>query len=228
MRILFFAALGAMELVATTAVGIAPTSVAATPTSTDIGTAARADIPKGPVPIAQAIGEDALSTATRDNQVALMDFNQWLAEMQQQDASLGYVASVDDPNRRTITLLWGAGSELPPVIAAKAKTANISLEIKNRTMTLTTLQNAALRVMDASGQFKQLGFVVADVVAIDPAFDGITIEGEWDGSNPTRVDSTIQTVAQKLTGTPVAVKPGITASPALGRATITPHSMRVD
>jgi len=219
MRTSFCAALGTVAIVATAAVGVAPTSLAATPTVVKVAGPARADVPISPVPIAQAVGEDSIPAKTRDNQVALMQYNHWLAGLQKQNPGLGYIASIDDPSLRSVTLLWVAGSPLPPEVRSRASSINISLNLTKRTLPLATLQNSAQRVLSAGTAFKQRGLIVADVVALDAGFDGIVVEGKFDGSGPSgdAAVGQIQSFAQQLAAVPVRLKLGVSAGPALGR-----------
>lgn len=213
-------ALGTVAIVVSAAVGVAPTTFAATPIAVKVSGPSRAAVPIAPVPIAQAVGEDSIPAKTRDNQVALMQYNHWLDGLQKQNPGLGYIASIDDPTLRSVTLLWVAGSPLPPEVRLRASSANISLSLTARTFPLVALQNSAQRVLSASAALQQRGLVVADVVAVDAGFDGIILEGKLDGS-VTSGDAAvgqIQSFAQQLAGAvPVRLKLGVSAGPALGR-----------
>lgn len=155
-----------------------------------------------------------------ENQDILLQFNGWLAQ-QPSIYETGYVASIQDTAARSMTLLWNGQNPVPDAVTRRALADGIVLKTQPWMLSYAQIQTAArtLASLD-SNFFGTFGFNLADIVGIDPSFQGVSIEGTFSSSVSDVAAAVDQLTAraQALVGVPVRVIPNVSAGSATGRS----------
>lgn len=161
----------------------------------------------------------SLPAGYSENQDILLQFNGWLAQ-QPSIHEMGYVASIQDAAARSMTLLWNGQNAVPDIVARRASADGIVLKTQPWLLSYAQIQTAARTLASLDKNFfGAFGFKLADVVGIDPSFQGVTIEGTF-GSSVSDVAAAISQLtaqAQALVGVPVRVVNNVSAGLATGR-----------
>lgn len=152
-----------------------------------------------------------------ENQDILVQFNGWLAQ-QPSIHEAGYVASIHDATSRSITLLWNGQNSVPDAVTRRALTDGIVLTTKPWLLSYAQIQTA-VQTLAAQNRnfFGAVGFNLADIVGIDPSFQGVSIEGTFNSSVGSVAADQLAVQAQALVGVPVRVVTNVSAGPATGR-----------
>ena len=161
----------------------------------------------------------SLPAGFAENQDILLQFNGWL-EQQPSIHEAGYVASIHDATTRSITMLWNGQNSLPDAVIRRASTDGIALKTRSWLLSYAQIQTAARTLVSLDRNFfGAFGFNLADVVGIDPSFQGVSIEGTFRSSVSDVAAAVDQLTAraQALVGVTVRVIPNVSAGPATGR-----------
>lgn len=154
-----------------------------------------------------------------ESQDLLMRFNAWLAQ-QSSIRDLGYVASLDDAATRTVTLLWNGSNSVPAAVVQRAATDGITLKTEPWLLSYWQVQTAAQTLAALNRDFfGEFGFNLADVISIEPSFQGVSIEGTFSSSVTDLAAAAAQLTsrARALVGVPVRVITNVSTLPATGR-----------
>lgn len=194
--------------------------------SPEIANAAGPKTP-GPVSTVSPPGDPGPEVWARQNR--LVAFSDWIRGLPSVEAA-GYVASIDDVEKLSTTLLWHGNSPLQDQILKEGEARGLRVTFRQRSMNRPEIYAALQRLQSEQSSDPAWGsFRSAVIVGIDPDRDALVVKGDWTTGAPSASAEARAQPSSAPTSQPLAspVKPGDLQTLASRAATATGAAVHV-